>query len=38
MRNSPGTGIGAVTENMIMNTLTDLIDRYITTWNETDAG
>ena len=21
-----------------MNTLTDLIDRYIATWNETDAG
>jgi hypothetical protein len=39
MRNChPGTGSGAAMENMIMNTLTDLIDRYITTWNETDAG
>jgi hypothetical protein len=33
-----GTGSGAAKEKLIMNTLTDLIDRYIATWNETDAG
>src|SRR4029077_2392934 len=30
--------MGATTKEPDMNTLTDLVDRYIATWNETDGG
>jgi hypothetical protein len=32
------TASGASTKEPEMNTLTDLIDRYMATWNETDGG
>jgi hypothetical protein len=32
------TASGAMRKEPDMNTLTDLIDRYIATWNETDGG
>jgi hypothetical protein len=35
-RRAPGSG--AAREKLNMNTLTDLIDRYIAAWNETDAS